>query len=142
RCKNRVQASEFLVEQLAECRCGIVHPSIVRRTRAMPRVARRGNNPTEGHVFMTRISTTRTIAAALLGVLATSQFSVVAEAQQPQQAMMAREQAMNARAQAAKIQMMKMKQAQAAQAGMAAATVTAATLAATGAGECSPYLAK
>lgn len=46
--------------------------------------------------------------------------------------------------QAGKIKMMRMQQAQAraARAGMAAAVVTAATLASTGAGECSPYLAK
>lgn len=46
------------------------------------------------------------------------------------------------RAAQAQAMKMKMMQAQRAQAGMAAAMVTAATLAATDAGECSPYLAK
>jgi hypothetical protein len=53
--------------------------------------------------------------------------------------------AMKARAmqaQHAKMRIMQARQAQAAKATMAAAMVTAATLAATDAGECSPYLAK
>lgn len=58
-------------------------------------------------------------------------------------AQIAQAQMMKARqGQMAKMKMMKMQQAQAAKAGMAAAMVTAATLAATDAGECSPYLAK
>lgn len=64
-----------------------------------------------------------------------------------QAAQMQAARAQAARQQAAQARMMQaraaqLRQAQAAKAGMATAMVTAATLAATDAGECSPYLAK
>ncbi len=78
----------------------------------------------------------RGLAIALIGAAALVQSPVEASAAG------SRASAAQMRAQAAKMKMMQARQGQAAQAGMAAAMVTAATLAATDAGECSPYLAK
>lgn len=101
-------------------------------------------------------------AATLIGALSMSVASLAhagddryagaskAPRTQMSQAQVAQAKAMKAKAMQAKAMQMRMMQArqaqaaqaQAAKAGMAAAMVTAATLAATDAGECSPYLAK
>jgi hypothetical protein len=127
------QAVEFPREQRNDDQTGILSPSLQRGNATLK------TSKPERTIPMSKITS---LATAVVVLVAAVSATSAASAQSSSAAKSARMQMSQAQAQQARMMKAQAAKAQAAKAGMAAAVVTAATLAATDAGECSPYLAK